>query len=148
MNIRFADLTDKPAIVAMLHRYKKESLFDFQREETLEHAEQMYEEIVKGLGVCILVEDDQGPFGFILAIRSPNLWAPETIGLSEMVYWLNPEKRGGRAGYMLLKAYVDFGNHEKFRGTIKYFTISKTIKSPDIKYDRFGFSKIEETWFQ
>jgi hypothetical protein len=48
----------------------------------------------------------------------------------------------------LLKAYVDYGKELKAQGRIQIFSIGKMVSSPDIKYDKFGFNKLDEIWIQ
>jgi hypothetical protein len=36
----------------------------------------------------------------------------------------------------------------KESGRIKYFVMGKMESSPDIKYEKFGFKKIDESWIQ
>ena len=50
--------------------------------------------------------------------------------------------------YWLLKKYVDYGNELKAQGRISMFAIAKMVTSPDIKYGKFGFTKLDENWIQ
>jgi len=48
----------------------------------------------------------------------------------------------------LVKAYINYGNEVKKNGRIILFTLSKLSSSPNLKYDKFGFKKIDENWIQ
>jgi len=58
------------------------------------------------------------------------------------------KKRNTSVGYRLLKKYVDYGNQLKQEGRIAMFAIAKMVTSPDVKYGKFGFSKLDENWIQ
>jgi hypothetical protein len=63
-----------------------------------------------------------------------------------VAYWVDPEHRGGTAAYRLIAAYVSECEELMQRGSIQMFTVSKMANSPDLKYNKFGFQKLEETW--
>jgi GNAT superfamily N-acetyltransferase len=66
----------------------------------------------------------------------------------ELAWYVKPEYRNTTIGYRLLKEYIDYGKQLKEQGRIKLFTIAKMVTSPNIKYDKFGFNKLDETWIQ
>jgi hypothetical protein len=43
---------------------------------------------------------------------------------------------------------VEYGKQLKAQDRIKMFTITKMVTSPDIKYGKFGFAKLDENWVQ
>ena len=55
------------------------------------------------------------------------------------------EYRKTRAGYLLLKKYIELCDEMKESGRIKNFTISK-MEGQTLDYSRFGFKPIEQTW--
>jgi hypothetical protein len=63
-----------------------------------------------------------------------------------MAYWVEPECRGGTAGYRLLTAYKKRGEALKAEGRICNFLISKMTNSPNLQFQKFGFEKLEEFW--
>jgi hypothetical protein len=71
---------------------------------------------------------------------------PKILMLNELAYWVNPESRMSSAGYKLIKRYQEAAEELKQQNDIQAYTISKMVTSPDLKYDRFGFEKIEEMW--
>ena len=100
--------------------------------------------ILAGQGI-IYIEDG---IGLIIGIVMPTIWCDKTLVLNELAWYVKPEFRHTTVGYRLLKAYVDYGKQLKEEGRIKMFTITKMVTSPDIKYGRFGFSKLDENWIQ
>lgn len=146
MTIRSATAFDKQAVMAMLAQYRQQSPLNFQRDIALDTAGKIFDMIIAGAGVCLVAEDDEGVHGFLMAIRTNNLWSPKTWALQELAYWVNPDKRGTTSGYRLLRAYCDFAEHYKHEGRIAYYTVSKMSTSPDLKYEKFGFKLLESTW--
>lgn len=146
--IRLANKWDTEALVDMLGRYKDVSPLGIHKQSTLDTARKVLLHIFAGRGFAYVSEDSSGIHGMILALKNPNLWDEDAYAMHEVAYWVNPEKRGGTAGYKLIKAYVDHCKRLKEQGEISYFTISKMSSSPDLDYGRFGFTKLEEMWEQ
>ena len=86
--------------------------------------------------------------GLIMALITPTVWCNKTLIMQELAWYVIPSKRNTSIGYRLLKKYVDYGNKLKEEGRIVMFSMTKMITSPDIKYGKFGFSKLEENWIQ
>lgn len=146
--IRIATPKDQLAIVRMLESYRKHSPLEFHKTSPMEHGEKIIEAVLLGAGVCFVSEDKDGIHGMLLAIKNPNVWNPNVMAIHELAYWVDEHKRGGSAGYKLLKMYVDYCKDLKTLGQIEYFTVSKMVTSPDLDYSRFGFSRLEEMWEQ
>lgn len=106
----------------------------------------MLNEIIVGRGIIYVADHFGTVVGMLIAMRNPNLWDPKILAMNELAYWVEPEQRNTSAGYKLLSAYRDYCEEQKTAGLIEYYTISKMINSPDIRYDRFGFNKLEEMW--
>jgi N-acetylglutamate synthase-like GNAT family acetyltransferase len=146
MNIRQATKYDIDSIVEMLKHYREVSpLTQLREADDREYVNRLLGTILSGLG-AIFVADRGKLVGMLISIKSNNLWHPRMMELHELAYWVEPEFRHTTAGYRLIKAYCDYGNELKQQGLIGSYTISKMINSPDLKYDRFGFSKLEEKW--
>jgi GNAT superfamily N-acetyltransferase len=139
---------DKASIMRMIGEYRMVSPLEFHKTSSLGHADKIVDIILEGAGFCLVSEDVDGIHGMLLAFYNPNIWNPEKMALHEAAYWVDPDYRGGRSGYRLIKSYVEEGKRLQAEGKIEYFTISKMINSPDLDYGRFGFSKLEEMWEQ
>jgi RimJ/RimL family protein N-acetyltransferase len=99
------------------------------------------------MGVILIAEDAE-PQGMIIALNTFNLWNPKVKELNELAYWVEPKYRGTTIGYRLLKSYIDYAELKKAQGDIRNYTISKMFNSPDLKYHKFGFNKLEEKWIK
>lgn len=145
--IRHANRFDIPAILDMLRKYRQQTPLDFLKDaDDAEYVTQMLNELIAGKGVILLAEVDENPIGMMIAAVMPSIWSPKHFILTEFAYWVDPEHRGGTAGYRLLRAYLDEAISLKEAGRICNAFISKMVNSPDLKFSRFGFSKLEEFW--
>lgn len=144
--IRAASPFDVPAILDMLREYRENTPLAFLREaDDAKHITQMLAEIMAGRGLALVAETDKID-GMLLASIAPSAWSPKHLVMMELAYWVNVEARGGSAAHRLIAAYVAHGNALKSKGSIAAFFISKMANSPDLKYGRFGFTKLEEFW--
>ena len=143
--IRQATKYDKPQIIEMMRLFRDESKIEqFQDFNNEPYINRLLDNILAGMGV-IFIEDGKG---FIMALISHTAWCDKTFQMYELAWYVRPEHRGGTVGYRLLKTYVDYGKQLKEQGRIKIFTIGKMVTSPNIKYEKFGFSKLDENWIQ
>jgi N-acetylglutamate synthase-like GNAT family acetyltransferase len=144
--IRDASPFDIPALLDMLRQYRHHTPLPFlAKADDEEHITKILSAVMAGKGVILVAETDKID-GMIIASISPSLWSPEDFLMTEMAYWVNPDARGSTAGYRLLKAYVERGNTLKSENRISAFFISKMNNSPDLKFAKFGFTKLEEFW--
>ena len=146
MKIRFADVWDTEEIITMLDHYRQSSPLAFHKESGEARARKILAQIFAGRGFILLSEEQFGITGMLIAIKNANIWDEEALMVNEVAYWVEPEHRGTSAGYRLIKAYQEHCDTMKESGEIKAYTISKMSTSPDLKYNRFGFEKIEEMW--
>jgi GNAT superfamily N-acetyltransferase len=143
--IRKATKYDKTEIIEMMKLFKTESqIKQFQELNNEPYWNRLLDTIIAGAGV-IFIEPGKG---LIMALISHTAWCDKTFQMYELAWYVKPEHRGGTTGYRLLKAYVDYGNELKASGRIKLFSIAKMVTSPDVKYQKFGFSKLDENWIQ
>jgi predicted N-acetyltransferase YhbS len=147
LRVRDANPFDIPALLDMLRAYRSQTPLPFLAEvDDAVYITRLLTELMAGRGLALVAEDDLGVVGMFLAVIAPSMWSPKHLMMTEMAYWVNPDSRNGSAGYRLLSAYVEHGQALKSGGRICSFSISKMVNSPDLKYERFGFSKLEETW--
>jgi hypothetical protein len=129
----------------MMQQFRKECDIPQYRDlDNTEYWNKMLDNILAGQGVVYL-EDG---IGLIIGIVLPTIWCDKTFALHELAWWVHPNKRNTTVGYKLLKAYVQYGKTQKSNGRIKMFTVSKMVTSPDLNYERFGFTKLDENWIQ
>lgn len=129
----------------MMQLFRAESHIEQYKDlDNVEYWNQLLDNIFAGQGI-IYIEDG---IGLIMGVVMPTIWCDKTLVLNELAWYVKPEHRNTTVGYRLLKAYVDYGKQLKETGRIKMFTIAKMVTSPDLKYGRFGFSKLDEIWIQ
>lgn len=145
--IRKADKFDIPFIVEMLKNYRNAAPLKVLNEANdKEYIEQLLFNLIIGSGFILLAEKNNVIIGMIIAGIISNVWNPKVKQCSEIAYWVEPEFRGGTAAYRLLKSYINECNKMMESGNIQMYTMSKMVNSPDLKYEKFGLSKLEETW--
>jgi GNAT superfamily N-acetyltransferase len=146
MKARLADRWDIPQLLDLLRNYRSATPWARLRAcDNEKYVTMLLTQCLFG-GVIFVVEQNSKLIGMLIALRNSNIWDPELYVMNELAYWVEPEYRGGRAGYRLLKAYQEYCEQARQAGTIESYTISKMVNSPDLDYGRFGFSKLEEMW--
>lgn len=143
--IRQATRQDKPQIIEMMKLFRAEA--DIVQYRTLDNESywnRLLDTILAGAGI-VFIEDN---VGLIMALITHTIWCDKTLYMQELAWYVKPEKRNTSVGYRLLKKYVDHGNQLKQEGRIAMFAIAKMVTSPDVKYAKFGFSKLDENWIQ
>jgi GNAT superfamily N-acetyltransferase len=143
--IREATKYDKTQIIEMMKLFRAESKIEqFQDLDNELYWNRLLDNILAGMGI-IYIEDGKG---LIMALISHTAWCDKTFQMYELAWYVKPEFRNGTVGYRLLKSYIDYGKQLKASGRIKIFSIAKMVTSPNIKYEKFGFSKLDENWIQ
>jgi GNAT superfamily N-acetyltransferase len=143
--IREATKHDKAQIIEMMKLFRAESKIEqFQDLDNEPYWNRLLDTILAGMGI-IYIEDGKG---LIMALITHTAWCDKTLQMYELAWYVKPEYRNTTIGYRLLKSYVDYGKKLKESGRIKLFSIAKMVTSPDLKYEKFGFSKLDENWIQ
>ena len=129
----------------MMKLFRAESNIEqFQNIDNEPYWNRLLDNIIAGMGV-VFIEDGKG---LIMALISHTAWCDKTYQMYELAWYVKPEFRNTSVGYRLLKTYVDYGKQLKEEGRIKLFSIAKMVTSPDVKYTKFGFAKLDENWIQ
>ena len=144
--IRYGNKYDTPHVIRMLHNFRKmnpiESLTDMGDDD---HVSMLYNAIIHGRGIALIAEKTE-PVGLFLSIIDQNIWDPKLLVLKELAFWVEPEWRNTTIGYRLITEYNKQAKLLVENQRIKFYTMTKTTKSPDLDFDRFGYKKVEETW--
>lgn len=141
--IRQANKFDKQDIIEMLRLFRNESPFiDYKSLENVDYISSLIDRIIAGQG-AIFIESNKG---MIIGLIQPTIWSDEIYCMQELAWFVKKEFRNSSVGYRLLRAYIDFAEELKRQDRIKFYTMTKMVTSPDVKYDKFGFRKIEECW--
>jgi hypothetical protein len=143
--IRQATKYDKTQIIEIMKLFRAESnIKQYQGLDNEPYWNRLLDTILAGAGI-IYLEDG---VGLIMALITPTIWCDKTYYMQELAWYVTPAKRNTSVGYRLLKKYIEYGNQLKSDGKIAMFSIAKMVTSPDIKYQKFGFRKIDESWIQ
>lgn len=147
MNIRLANKWDQPQVIEMLRHFRQETPIEMMSEcDNEQHISMLFHTALIGGGLAYVAEDKGRLIGMIIGFIEQNTWDPNIYVLRELVYWVEPEYRGGTAGYRLLMEYNRAAKLLQKEKRINMYTMSKMVNSPDLDYGRFGYRKIEETW--
>jgi len=147
MQIRNASAFDIPIILEMLKAYRAETPLNFfNKADDAKYVTELLTELMAGKGLVLLAVDDLTICGMLIAGIAPSIWSPKHLLMKEFAYWVNKEYRFSSAGLRLLSTYKAYGEALIAEGRIEHFLISKMSNSPDLKFDKYGFQKLEEFW--
>jgi GNAT superfamily N-acetyltransferase len=143
--IRKATKYDKTEIIEMMQLFRAEAdIEQYKHLDNVVYWNKLLDSILAGQGIIFLEEGK----GLIMALIAHTAWCDRTFQMYELAWYVKPDYRNTTVGYRLLKEYIDYGKQLKEQGRIKLFSIAKMVSSPNIKYDKFGFNKLDETWIQ
>jgi hypothetical protein len=143
--IRQANKYDKTEIKKMMLLFKDESQIEQYKNVNNEpYWDDLLNNLLAGMGV-IYIEEGKG---LIMGVIVPTIWCNKTYALQELAWYVMPQYRGTSVGYRLFKKFVEHGNALKESGRIKFVVISRLPNSPDLKYGKHGFTKMDENWIQ
>ena len=143
--IRQANKFDIPVLAEMLwHYHASGNLPDFEIESD-ETGLKILSTIIAGAGIALVSEQENEVTGMLLAICAPFMWDHKKLVMNEIAFWVEPEHRGGTAGYRLMKEYLRLCDEMKESGRIQFCTMSQ-MEGQELNYARFGLKPIEHTW--
>jgi N-acetylglutamate synthase-like GNAT family acetyltransferase len=148
MIIREANRFDLPAIVEMLKNFRAATPLECMNEcDNVQHISMLLHTALVGGGIALVALDNQvRPIGMIIGLIEQNIWDQNIYALRELCFWVEPEQRNTSAGYRLLHEYTRLAKQMVNAGRITMFTMTKMTNSPDLKLQKFGYEKVEETW--
>lgn len=92
----------------------------------------------------VIVKYKGRPVGVIGGIVNPNLYNPDILTMAEILWYVLPEHRGGRAGYLLLKAIRD--KADQYADDLNLSTLSESaVNESSLK--KMGFQYVEKSYF-
>lgn len=143
--MRNATRYDKETIIEMMKEFRKEAgIPEYDQVDNVPYWNKLLDHILAGAGVAIIEEGK----GIFLALITHTVWCDKTFYMQELAWYVRPEQRNETTGYRLLKEYIRQGKSLVNAGRIKFFCIAKLTSSPDIKYEKFGFRKLDDNWIQ
>ena len=151
MKVRSATKFDVPQIFDLLRHYRDagsvSGIAGVENIKSEETPKKIMAYILAGAGIALVTEIDGHIHGMLLAVKSPQMWDHTKYIMNEICLWVDPEYRGTTAGYRLIAEYVQRCDDLVDDGHITNYTISQ-MNGQTLKYERFGFKKVEETWSQ
>jgi hypothetical protein len=142
--IREATKHDKKQIIDLIRLIRNESEIEELQFENEEQWNRLLDTMLAGAGI-IYIEDGKG---LIMGLITPSVWCDKSLILHEVMWFVKKEYRKSTIGYRLFDAYVKYGKKLKDEKRIKYFVMGKLPTSPNIKYEKYGFKKTDESWIQ
>ena len=143
--IRQATKYDKKQIIELMKLFRAEAnIKQYHGLNNESYWNKLLDHIFAGAGIIFI----ENGVGLIMGLITHTPWCDKTFQMYELAWYVKSENRHTTVGYRLLKTYIDYGKKLKEEGRIEMFTIAKLSTSPNIKYDKFGFTKLDETWIQ
>lgn len=147
MTLRLAGPADHAEIVRMALNFKAVSPY-----ATLPHDEEKINHVVRQFEtpsterICILAVAADQPCGMLAGISSEFFFGTDRLA-TELVWWVDHDKRKGRVGFRLKEAFEYWAkNVAKTKGITMAHLPGLT--NMDKYYTRSGYSKVEENWFK
>lgn len=147
-------------IVKQANRYDIDTLVDFMRDyaeyspitelryrHNEEHVRKLITTVLMGAGVAFIAFKDERPIGFLIAVRTPNIWNPDVKLYQELAFWVDIEYRNGTAGYRLYQAYKEHAEEAMKLGDVQAYTISK-MNNSKFNPEHLGFEYLESTYIK
>lgn len=143
MQVRKATEADIPGILGMAERFYRATEYATDADYDAASMEAMAR-LMMDSGV-LLVADDNGLTGMVGLVVAPFMFNSAHLAAYEVVWWVNPEARGGMTGARLLKAVEPAC---KERGCTRV-TMAHMADSPPQAgqlYARYGYRHTETSW--
>jgi GNAT superfamily N-acetyltransferase len=148
MNTRLANKFDVEDILSMLARFIKTVNLpaNILENPDYDYFNKLYHHIILGAGLAVVAEDNDRVVGMLLGIKDQHILNPNMIILRELIFWVDPEYQKTKLGYKLLKNYITEAEILRTNNIISSYTMTNTENLVNIRYEKFGFKKIEETY--
>lgn len=141
--IRLATKYDTSSIIKIMKQFRAESpVHELLAVDDEEHWRELLNQIFAGKGKIFYEEDK----GLLISMIMPSIWSKQILVLHELAWYVLPEHRHTSIGYRLVKAYINYGEQLVSSERIRYYTLNKMVSSPNLKYEKLGFTKIDEIW--
>lgn len=100
------------------------------------YVEQLLTEIIAGRGFALI---DKEMRGTLIAIRNRNIWCPGIMELHELLWWVDPEHRGGTVGGRLWNEFNRIATEMLEEKKINLVVTSISPMGPMIDYTKRGY---------
>lgn len=142
--IRPANVADTPWLLSQLRAFSefyatKVPLFPADDD----HATRVIEDQIQRNPFFIAVDATAGPVGFMSGAVIAHPYNPDLRLLQELFWWVAPDRRGGRAGALLLQHFEEYG-----RANADWILMTIEAKSPvnPATLERRGYRLHEQTY--
>jgi len=149
MIIRPANKFDLPYFIDLIHRINdNDELGDIVCAELDDkHLNSIFASVLAGAGLCFVAESDT-KVGMILGVISPNMWQPSYLFIHQVLYYVEEDYRGTRAGYLLFKEYDKACQKLVDEKRIHHVTLTAPRTFIDMDFERFDYELSEKTWIK
>ena len=147
MKTRLANKFDLPYylhLVRSIHEKGEIGLYRVELDDL--YLNTLFNTILNGGGIAIIIEVDDTPIGMTLGLINPNIWSNTTLVCHQLLCYVDDEYRHTRAGHMLISEYNEQCQNLIHDKRIKYYTLSAAKPMFDIDFSRFGYDCVEKTW--
>jgi hypothetical protein len=142
MKIRSAGLSDLDWLMDECVAFSKTYDSKYSLVGNMEYALKFMKNLVQS-HLVLISEVNDVPTGFIAGMVQPHHFNPEIMMLSELLWWVKVEHRGGLSGAALLDAFIAWGKEHCDWIT---FTIEKTTPISDAPLLKRGFRLTEKAY--
>lgn len=97
----------------------------------------------KGMVLTIALRDAGSLVGYFIGFIAPGLHYSTCLTLHLDIFWIHPDHRGQKGGFMLFKAMEA---EAKRRGVQRLFVGSKTHLPADFLFEKLGYHKVESVY--
>lgn len=96
-----------------------------------------------GMVMAVTVRDAGELVGYFVGFIAPGLHYSTCLTLHLDIFWIRPDHRGQKGGFLLFKAVEA---EAKRRGVQRLFVGSKTHLPADFLFEKLGYTKVETVW--
>jgi GNAT superfamily N-acetyltransferase len=96
-----------------------------------------------GMVMAVTVRDAGEFVGYFVGFIAPGLHYSTCLTLQLDIFWIHPDHRGQKGGFLLFKAVEA---EAKRRGVQRLFVGSKTHLPADFLFDKLGYTKVESVY--
>jgi ribosomal protein S18 acetylase RimI-like enzyme len=143
--IRPATVSDVDAIVAMAERFYPTSGYGAIAPLAKESAAGLALVTMRD-GVMLVAESDGKLAGMVCLFVEPYLFNVEVVIAQEVVWWIEPEDRGGMLAARLLKA-AEAASRARGATVIRMATLATSPPQATALFDRMGY-QLSETYYR
>lgn len=143
MHVKRATLIDFDWLWEQCEAFSKTYESKLSLTSNVEYAKDFLKNLICNHLVLVTFTDSLERTGFIAGLVQPHHFNPDIRMLSELLWWVPPEHRGGKSGALLLDSFIDYG---KDRCHWITFTVERTTPISDKPLLKRGFKHTETAY--